>query len=72
MAKPKGMQVIYTGPGHYVEFRVVRHIRQWDGRTVGIIRNGNWGELVVQHVPTKNRWDVLSGVSATDIREVQP
>jgi len=54
--------------GHQVQFRVVRDIREWNGRLVGICRNSLGAEFVVQR-NVVGRWDVLDGVSSSDIRE---
>ena len=64
MKSERKQQSIWIGVG--IITRTVRHIQQWDGRTVGIVRNGYGAEVVVQFVEGKNRWDVLSGVSAID------
>jgi hypothetical protein len=58
-------QPIWMGAG--VIFRTVRQIQQWEGRTVGIVRNGYGAEYVVQKAG--GRWDALEGVSITDLRE---
>jgi hypothetical protein len=60
-------QAIWMGGGEV--FRTVRRIQQWDGRTVGVVRNGYGAEYVVQLVATAQRWDALSGVSPTELQE---
>lgn len=50
-------QPIWMGAG--VVFRTVRHITQWDGRTVGVVRNGYGAEYVVQLTSKGGRWDAL-------------
>ena len=58
-------QPIWTGAG--VVFRTVRHITEWDGRTVGVVRNNYGAEGVVQ-LTGSGRWDYLEGVHVWDIR----
>ena len=50
-----------------ISFRIVRDIRQWDGRTVGRVRNGYGAEVVVQKSAKGERWDALNGVYWSDI-----
>jgi len=68
---PRAEPILFTGSGgSLVVFRIVRDIREWQGLTVGIVRNGRGAEFVVKRNAVANRWDALQGISVTDIRSV--
>ena len=58
-------QPIWMGAG--IVFRTVRRIQQWNGRTVGVVRNTLGAEYVVWKSRKGDRWDAMSGVSTTDL-----
>jgi len=60
--------VLHTnGNGAQLQFRVVREIHEWNGWVVGIARNSLGAEFVVRQNLTAGRWDVLSGISRSDL-----
>jgi hypothetical protein len=70
MAKnERKQQIIWTGSG--VVWRTVRHITQWDGRTVGIVRTGLGAEHVVYLSGKGQRWDPLMCVPCSEIRDLE-